>query len=199
MNIVAVSGNVTAPSRTRALAREVLDVLERLQDCNTHLIEVADIGPKLAGVLHRAGLPAGVKAALSRIENADMLIAVSPVYRASYSGLFKHLFDFVEQDALVGVPVILGATGGSERHSLVIDHALRPLFSFFRAHTVPTALYATEADFDRTRLVNTAIHERICTCANEALNLAGAPKPTVRQMTNRSGNQIAVSLSPEIG
>jgi len=81
------------------------------------------------------------------------------------------LFDLVNQDALVEKPVILAATGGSERHSLVIEHQLRPLFSFFRAHTIPTGIYATEADFDRYQLINSAIEERIRSAAGQAVRL----------------------------
>ena len=72
------------------------------------------------------------------IEAADLLIVASPVYKGSYTGLFKHLFDFVGYEALIGKPTLLLATGGSERHALVIDHQLRTLFGFFRAATVPT-------------------------------------------------------------
>lgn len=49
------------------------------------------------------------------------------MYRGSYTGLFKHFFDFIHQDALIDKPILLAATGGSERHALVIDHQLRPL------------------------------------------------------------------------
>ena len=71
----------------------------------------------------------------------------TPVYKAAYTGLFKHLFDLIDPKVLEGRPVILAATGGSDRHALVIEHHLRPLFAFFRAHAVPTGLYATNADF----------------------------------------------------
>src|ERR671918_283478 len=59
------------------------------------------------------------------------LMVASPVYRASFTGLFKHVFDFVGQYSLIDTPVLLAATGGSDRHALIIDHQFRPLFSFF--------------------------------------------------------------------
>jgi FMN reductase len=74
---------------------------------------------------------------LAAVEAADALIVGTPVYRASFTGLFKHFFDFVEQTALVDVPVLLAASGGSDRHALVLEHQLRPLFSFFQAQTLP--------------------------------------------------------------
>ena len=86
-----------------------------------------------------------------------MLVVATPVFRGSYTGLFKHFFDFVHQDALIDKPVLLAATGGSERHALVIDHQLRPLFSFFQARTLPLGIYATDKDFVDYRLQDDAL------------------------------------------
>ena len=85
---------------------------------------------------------------LSAIEDADVLVAASPVYKASYTGLFKHLFDLLDPKALEGRHVLLAATGGSDRHALVIEHQLRPLFAFFGAHILPISLYAVNGDFE---------------------------------------------------
>ncbi|MDL5351627.1 NAD(P)H-dependent oxidoreductase [Microbacterium sp. zg-YB36] len=82
------------------------------------------------------------------------------VYRASFTGLFKHLFDFVEQYALVGTPVLVAATGG-DRHALMLEHQLRPLFGFFQALTLPVGVYASAADFDGYVLRSPAVHARI--------------------------------------
>lgn len=78
---------------------------------------------------------------------ADGVIAVTPVFTASYSGLFKSFFDLIDPAALTGVPVLVGATGGTARHSLVLDHALRPLFAYLRALVAPTAVYAASEDW----------------------------------------------------
>ncbi|OYU96670.1 MAG: FMN reductase, partial [Burkholderiales bacterium PBB5] len=117
-NVTVVIGNPGDKSRTKALALAIAEALAE-------------------------ALPDG-----RSIESADLVIAATPVYKGSYTGLFKHLFDLVDPNALVGRPVLLAANGGSERHALVVDHQLRPLFAFFRALTVPSAVYAAEADFD---------------------------------------------------
>jgi len=78
---------------------------------------------------------------------ADAVIAVSPIFNASYSGLFKAFFDVLEPGALTGKPVLVAATGGSERHSLALEHAMRPLFAYLRAVVVPTAVYAASSDW----------------------------------------------------
>ena len=94
-----------------------------------------------------------------------------PVYRASFTGLFKHLFDFVEQYAIVGQPVLLAATGGGERHALIIEHQLRPLFGFFQALTLPLGVYASEADFQDYRVSCELLQARIRLAVERALPL----------------------------
>ncbi len=109
--VVAVSGSVQPPSRTLVLLQALVDRLGQQLPIELRLIELAKVGPQFAGVLRREALPAAVQDDLLAIESADLLIAASPVYRASYTGLFKHLFDFVHHEALKNVPVLLAATG----------------------------------------------------------------------------------------
>ena len=78
---------------------------------------------------------------------ADGLIAVTPIFSASYSGLFKMFFDVIDRDGLAGKPSLLAATGGSTRHSLAIDYALRPLFAYLNAAVVATGVYAAAEDW----------------------------------------------------
>ena len=98
------------------------------------------------------GFPTGdLRDALAAVTGADALVVVTPTFQGSYSGLFKSFLDLVEAGTLRGVPVLLAATGGTARHSLVIEHALRPLFSYLGALTVPTGVYAATADFGGER------------------------------------------------
>ena len=135
--VVAVSGSLQTPSRTLVLVEHIVSALGEVLPIETEVITLEELAPHLGGALYRNQLPAVAQQRLAAIESADVLVVASPVYRASYSGLFKHLFDLVGQDALIDVPVLLAATGGSDRHALVIDHQLRPLFSFFQARTLP--------------------------------------------------------------
>ncbi|WP_342665157.1 NAD(P)H-dependent oxidoreductase [Kaistia granuli] len=116
--------------------------------------------------------------AFEAILDADALVVASPVYKGSYLGLFKHLFDLIDPKQLAGKPVILGATGGSERHALVIEHQLRPLFGFFNTQIVPTGLYATEKDFD-DGAVGPALSERIGVAASQLARLI-EPAPALQ-------------------
>lgn len=180
LSVVGVSGSTHSPSRTTALVSSILDVVARDRDVDTHLVEVDRIGPGLAGTVRRSELAVDVQAELARIESADLLVVASPVYRASYTGLFKHLFDFVEQYALAGTPVLLAATGGSERHGLMIEHQLRPLFGFFQSLTLPNGIYASDADFTDYRISNDELQERIETAVARALPVVDRVAPEVR-------------------
>lgn len=161
LNVVAVSGSLHAPSKTSALLVEILDAFARRQAVASRLVELTDIGPEFAGALRRDELPDSVEEVLRAIEAADFLIVGSPVYRASFTGLFKHLFDFVGQYALVGKPVLLVATGGSERHALIIEHQFRPLFGFFQALTLPVGVYGSDSEFTDYRVTSPALRDRI--------------------------------------
>jgi FMN reductase len=161
LKVVAVSGSLNHPSKTTVLVEEIVAALGQALPIESHLITLTELGPSLAGALTRADLPAEAEAELQRIESADVLVVASPVYRASFTGLFKHLFDFVDQYALVDTPVLLAASGGSERHALIIEHQFRPLFSFFQALTLPVGIYAHDSDFTDYKLSNEALRARI--------------------------------------
>ncbi len=173
LRVVAVSGSLHEPSKTTALLRAITAAVAERAPVEAQLIELTQIGPSLAGALTRDQLPPEAEAQLKAIETADLLIAGSPVYRASFTGLFKHLFDFVDQYALVGTPVLLAATGGGERHALMIEHQLRPLFAFFQALTLPLGVYASTTDFDGYEVATDVLRARIALAAERALPLVG--------------------------
>ena len=187
LNVVALIGSPTssATSRTLLLVRHLLDALQQRLHASVTLVELAPIARSLGQSLSRAEAGADVEQALSTVESADLLVVAAPVYRGSYPGLFKHLMDFIELEALVDTPVLLAATGGSERHALVIDHQLRPLFSFLQAHTLPIGVYATPADFDGAQINSAALQARIELAAERAaghlaVKAVAAPAPLRR-------------------
>lgn len=120
--------------------------------------------------------------ALERVEAADVIVVGSPAYRAAYTGVFKLFFDHVGQYALTDKPVVLTATGGSDRHALLVEHQMRPLFGFFQAWTLPLGIFANEGDFADHRVSSPDLRDRIGTAVDRAhpllaahLALAGAP------------------------
>jgi len=171
LRLVAVSGGLQRPSKSATLAEHLLDLIADEVPCEQHLVELGQLAPQLAGAVWRSQLPDTVERELGAVEQADILVVTTPVYRGSYTGLFKHFFDFIHQDALIDKPVLLAATGGSERHALMIDHQLRPLFSFFQARTLPLGVYATDKDFADYRVQDMALIERARLAVQRALPL----------------------------
>lgn len=187
LRIAGVSGSTRRPSRTTALVEALGREVGRRREIAFDLFDLAEIGPGL-GAFSRDALPAAGRAALQAIEEADALIVGSPIYKGSYSGLFKHLIDFVEPAALAGKPVLIGATGGGRRHALAVEHQLRPLFGFFSALTLPTAIYASDEDFRDGVLHDPVTLERIRQAAGE---LADHARPRLRERASHAIGRAA--------
>ncbi|GAB3402255.1 FMN reductase [Schumannella luteola] len=169
LKIVAVSGSPTAPSRTTALVDDVARNVAEQVDGEARLIELAPLLGGLGAAVWRDQLDPVVQEALDAVEQADVLVVGSPAYRASYTGLFKLFFDHIGQYALVDKPVLLTATGGSDRHALLVEHQMRPLFGFFQAHTLPLGIFASEADFENYQVTSADLRARIDLSIRRAL------------------------------
>uniref|UniRef100_UPI003F58C990 CE1759 family FMN reductase n=1 Tax=Streptomyces griseoaurantiacus TaxID=68213 RepID=UPI003F58C990 len=138
------------------------------RNVEVQVVELRELAVEIAHHFTNGFPGPSLAAALRAVTEADALIVVTPVFSASYSGLFKSFFDVMEKDALAGTPVLIGATGGSARHSLVLEHAMRPLFAYLRAVVVPTAVYAASEDWGADGLA-----ERIERAAGELAGLLG--------------------------
>lgn len=152
-SLVVVSAGLSNPSSTRLLAdRLTAATVEALEEVEVTHVELRDLAHQLTDQL-LTGFPAAeLAAAEAAVTAADGVIVVTPVFSASYSGLFKTFFDVLEPGTLDGTPVLLAATAGTARHSLVIEHALRPLFAYLHAVVVPTGVFAATDDFAGTDL-----------------------------------------------
>ncbi|MGB3698072.1 MAG: CE1759 family FMN reductase [Gordonia sp. (in: high G+C Gram-positive bacteria)] len=155
--LLVISAGVSTPSSTRLLADQLADavvagVTARGESVTVEVLELAPLAASLATTVTSGVAPAEVTRARDAVAAADGVIAVTPVFAASFSGLFKMFFDVLDPDALTGVPALVAATAGTPRHSLVLDHALRPLMSHLRADTVPTGVFAATEDFGTAEL-----------------------------------------------
>ncbi|NJQ01213.1 oxidoreductase [Streptomyces sp. PLAI1-29] len=183
LTLAVVSAGLSTPSSTRLLADRLAEATrQRLADggqgpVEVRVVELRDLATDIAHNLVTGFPGAELRAAVETVTGADALIAVTPVFAASYSGLFKSFFDILEPEALAGKPVLAAATGGTARHSLVLDHALRPLFGYLRALTVPTAVFAAPEDWGGTGDAFTgSLPGRVDRAAGElAALLAGRP------------------------
>jgi FMN reductase len=146
--IVVITAGLRQPSSSRLLADRLAAVTaEQLAGAEITTVELREYARDLTNHLLTGFPSTHLSRLLDDVTSADALIAVSPIFSGSYSGLFKTFFDVLEPGVLAGKPVLIGATGGTARHSLVLDHALRPLFTYLQAVVVPTGVYAAPEDW----------------------------------------------------
>ncbi|WP_136056702.1 FMN reductase [Microbacterium sp. K24] len=150
--IAVVSAGLSNPSSTRMLAdrlaAETLKALrERDIEASVDVIELRDYAHDITNNLLTGFAPPALETAINTVVSADALIAVTPIFSTSYSGLFKSFIDVLDPDALTGKPVLIGANAGTARHSLAIDYAIRPLFAYLHAEAVSTGVFAASSDW----------------------------------------------------
>jgi FMN reductase len=181
--LAVVTAGLSRPSSTRLLA-------DRLAAASVHALRELDVTARVETLELRehaheltdnllTGFPSpSLQTVLDTVTGADGLIAVTPVFTGSYSGLFKTFFDVVGKDALHGMPVLIGATAGTARHALVLDHAMRPMFTYLRAVVVPTGVFAASEDWGTGGVAaRDALASRIGRAAGELAPLVAAASP----------------------
>src|SRR3982751_4085029 len=183
--IAVVSGGLSNPSSTRLLADRLtaatVDALKaRGDDATVEVVELRAHARDLADNLVTGFPNASLQTAVDTVTGADGLIAVTPIFSASFSGLFKTFFDVLDKEALVGKPVLLGATAGTARHSLALEHAMRPLFAYLRATVLPTGVFAASEDWAGADGVDRALAGRIERAAGELADLITGRPATAR-------------------
>lgn len=171
MKLVGLSGNHARPSRTRVLVDAVANAVED-STWSVEVFDLLDLGAQLGATFSYDSASSDHRRVWDSIKSCDALVVGSPVYKASYSGLLKHIFDLMEMDILVNKPVLLVATGKAPQHALMIDHQFRPLFAFFKALTLPTSLFATDADFDGPEALGDKLQTKVIAAAAEIKRFA---------------------------
>lgn len=146
-DIVVISAGLSTPSSTRMLADRLAAATARNTPVNVRVVELRDHATDIAHNFVTGFAGPELEEVLEAVREADGLIAITPIFQASYSGLFKSFFDVLDKDALAGKPVVIGATGGSARHSLALEHAMRPMFAYLHAVVAPTSVYAASEDW----------------------------------------------------
>ena len=185
MSIVGISGSLSSPSRTTTLVELIVGRVAAGAFSKREIITIGDIAPSLGLALNPQQLPGELAQAYEKLVSADVIVVGTPVYKASYTGLLKHFFDLLDPNVLSGKVAVLAATGGSDHHSLVLEHQLRPLLSFFGIHTVPTTVYVKDSDFvkeedGRYRLNSPNLNGRIDAIVEQALWLAAGRRQAVQ-------------------
>ncbi|CAM3194608.1 FMN reductase [Williamsia muralis] len=177
--VVVVSAGAGEPSSTRLLADRLAASVQAQRD--SVVVETVDLREIAVDIARSmiAGFPVGAAdPAVKAVVESDAVIAATPVFNASYSGLFKSFFDIIDKNSFAGKPVLIAATGGSPRHSMVLDHAVRPMFSYLRAVVVPTGVYAASEDWAGTSGDTATLADRVDRAAGELVALLGGTRTT---------------------
>jgi FMN reductase len=179
--LAVVSAGLGTPSSTRLLADRLAAaaseaLAQRGDEVRVEVVELREHAHDLTSMLLTGFASPDLAEAIQTVTGADAVIAVTPVFTASYSGLFKTFLDVLDPKALVGTPVLIAATAGTPRHSLVLEHAVRPLFGYLRAVVVPTAVFAAAEDWGGG---DGELTDRIARAAGELADVvtgAGTPR-----------------------
>lgn len=184
-------GSPKRPAKARLLVETIIDRVASCVPVETRLLDLIDAAPVL-GAFSRGELDAAGEAFLREIEEADALIIGCPVFQGSYPGLFKHVFDLIHPLALRNRPVLISAVGGGLRHSLMVEHHLRPLFGFFEAASVSTALYASANELDSIDHLPEMLERRIANAVAQFASLIANPANAAPRAARRKHEAFPV-------
>ncbi len=175
--LVSFSGSFSNPSKTSALVEAMGEEVIDKYDVSLLQYSIADLGGDLGRAFRVGDLGERGQEIVDQIAAADALIIGTPVYKGSYPGLFKHFIDLLDPNILYGKPILLAASGGGHRHALMVEHQLRPLFGFFQAHSLPTAIYASSEDFNSdNKIISESLNTRIAQGVAEFAPFLKVPK-----------------------
>ncbi len=167
--MVVVSGSWKSPSKTRTLTDAAAAALRRRRPVEITTIDLAEVGGEIALLTSASQAGPHLSSLFSAVASADLQVVGSPIFKAAYTGLFKHFFDLIDPQALVGTPVLLAATGGSLHYALVLEHQFRPaLLILSRAHAADDQFTRWESDFENGILTSQNVKERIEKATSEA-------------------------------
>lgn len=178
--LAVLTAGMRQPSATAVLADLLADATAAAltrSGASTRLVtvELRPHATALADAMVAGAVPPDLARVVDSVTDADGLIAVTPTFAGSYAGLFKSFFDVLDRRALTGMPVLIGATGGSARHSLVIEYAMRPLLSYFHALVAPTGVFAASDDVS-DGVASRELAERIGRAADEMAEMVRAAR-----------------------
>lgn len=184
--ITVLSAGLGVPSSSRLLADQLAASAERRlaaagYAADIEVVELRDLAVDIANNFVTGYAAPKLAGVIAGVEASDGIIAVTPVFSASYSGLFKSFIDVLDPKLLEGKAVLLGATAGTDRHQMVLDFAMRPLFTYLRTRTAPTAVFAGPQDWGNNDDGGSALSARIDRAAEEFVGLLQGSQPQPRQ------------------
>lgn len=180
--LAVITAGLSTPSSTRMLGDRLAhaalaELRERGLDATSDVFELRDYAHDLTDNLLTGFAPPALEQMINTVVSADGIIAVTPIFSTSYSGLFKSFIDVLDPQALNGTPVLIGANAGTARHSLAIDYAIRPLFTYLHANPVPTGVFAASSDWGSNADEVAPLGSRVDRGAREFADAIAAREP----------------------
>ncbi|WP_307093415.1 FMN reductase [Arthrobacter sp. B2I5] len=180
--ITVLSAGLGVPSSSRLLADQLSSAAEQQLRASGYevavdVVELRDLAVDIANNFVTGYAAPRLAEVIAGVEASEGIIAVTPVFSASYSGLFKSFMDVLDPKSLDGKAVLLGATGGTDRHQMVLDYALRPLFSYLRTRIAATGVFAGPQDWGTAEEGGASLADRVERAAGELARLLDGPQP----------------------
>lgn len=200
IEIVAVSTGLSEDSATSRLAERMLRSAEvaltaRGADVTTTHINVRTLAKALVD-LTVSGFPAAeLEEAFAAVKRASAVITVAPVYKAAPAGIHTLFWQLIDDASLAGTPVLLGATGGTPRHSLAAETTLRPMIAYLKGYALPTSVFAATDDWGSGEQVG--LDRRITEATEELAELALALNPSSAQISAQTPAQPSAQASAQ--
>ena len=200
MQLLGISGSPTAASKTLIAVRRAVDHAQATwPEISAGVVNIRDHDVQFCDGRDPSHYAGDTRWIIDRVVEADALIIGTPMYRGSYTGLLKNLFDVIPNDALHGKAVGLIATGGTDHHYLAIEHELKPVIGFFSGHAIPGGVYANNEHYANGDLVDEGVLDRLAALAEAVVRFAqqiprglvGAAKPSIprRSLASESSEE----------
>ena len=165
--LTAILGSPFSGSSSEKIVRLVIENLPT-SDWTTHIVDLSKISSD-ALLLRKEDET--LNSSIDYVVNSTVIVAATPTYRATYTGLIKSFFDQLPADSLTGKLLLPIQTGGSAEHSLSIEHGLIPMVRTLGASVSTKSIFSW----------------------NEHWNEDGSPTENMKHLVNQSVEEI-VSL-----
>ena len=179
MKIAVINGSLSNPSKTYLTTAYVVEYLEsEFPEVDVSFIDLKDYELVFCDARDPDDYEGDTKEVIHIIREADAVLVGTPIYRGSLPGSLKNVFDIIPNDSLRGKVIGFIATGGTYHHYLAIEHQLKPLAGYFKAHVIPGNVYAHNEHFQNKQLIDATIKDRLQELADSLVDLTKSIQKT---------------------
>jgi MsuE subfamily FMN reductase len=189
MKLLGLSGSPTKRSKTLLAVEKAIEYAKRWDPAiMTEIINIRAMDIQFCDGRDPSLYEGDTKTLIDKILSSDALIIGTPMYRGSYTGILKNVFDIIPNNALFGKCVGIIATGASDHHYLATEHEIKPLLGYFHAHVIPGSVYANNDHYSDQALVDEGILVRLNDLAQSVVELS---KRIPRELRSLTGPEFA--------